>query len=779
MVLILTALSSCLDDNKERASFSFNASVEQLQDERKVRLVDEKWIYWEEGDAISIASDKSASGPMDTAYLSRPSGSAFAPSYNGVFVAPRLDATSRYFLALHPKSSYHRITISGTSPKCFSNVQMHLPSEQSYRNDTTFSRRLFPMVAWYGGDWQPGQDTSTAYNLNFHNLAGLVRLQFYNNTGSTHTIKSISIRSKNNAKQICGMFSVNNRYTNNPSLSPLGVAASGSGEDIHLITITPHGGVAFEQDRLLSFYLVMPAIHGMDSSENYTLTVTVTNTNNQSFSRDLTVPVRRNAITYCRAVEVTSFANHTTAIGLVGNGTAARPFKIYTAAELRLVRDSFAHPRADGYVYINGQRITESSCFKIMRSDITLSRNQWTRGIPRFRGIMSYSANIPGGGITIHSDKPLFESISDKGRIENITVICDTIVNNNTTRNYSPLCDTNYGWIVNCNFTTPPSDYESQWIRYYGNGNNSIAGICLFNNGIIQGCSSTGIAHLYNNSNFAGICYTNRSQGIIRECMISGPTKVVGAIKAGGVCLYNYGTIRNCYYDAQYTSGSTEWGAIAYYNGDEDHLSSTNTIVHCYMSESAIIHSDIVGGIVCNNYGTVNYCWTNGQLRGTVVGGIATYVRGGTLVNCFVDNDLWVLALKSSAQYGGAMAAVLSNGTIKNCYARIYRISHLDETSTYGTVVGNITGGTVNNCYAYETAYDATPTVQSLFYGANTSGSLTHCYLVRSTQSGVTTFANTSQGLSDLKDALNTNRPSGTPSSYTWINGPKLSPYSF
>ena len=773
----LLTLSACRPD-EHKASFTFNASVEQMHDDSKVRLVDEKWIYWEEGDRISIASDLTASGAMDTAFLQRPpNGSAFADNFNGVFVAPELNANSQYFLALHPKSPHHRVTISGTSPQCFSNVQMYLPPEQSYRDDYTFARHLFPMIAWYGGNWQPGQDTSNAYNLDFRNLAGLVRLQFYNSTGNSHTIQSVTIQSKNNAQQLCGMFSVANRYTHNPSLRPLNTDAAG--ENIHQLTITPTGGVTFAPDQLLSFYVVMPAIHGVDSSENYSLTITVTNSNNQTFSRDLTVAVRRNAITYCRALGVTNFANHTSTIGIVGNGTQQRPYKIYTAAELCQVRDSFATPRANGKVYINGQEVTENSYFVIMRSDILLHRTQWTRGIPRFRGHISYGANTAGGAITIRGNKPLFESILSNGIVEGITVKCDSIVNNNTTHNYTPFCDTNYGQIINCHFTTPATSSESNWLRYYGNGSNGMAGICVENYGTIRGSSCTGLAHLYNNSNFAGICLKNNNNGLIHECVTSGPTQIVGATRAGGICYQNYGNILNSYFDAQYTSGSTQWGGIAYYNGDENSLTATNTIRHCYVSESAILYTNIVGGITCHNYGTVDYCWVNGQLRGTTVGGIATYVHNGTLINCFVDNDFWILTLKASsaAHYAGSLAAVLTNGSIKNSYARIYQIHPLDATGIYGTVVGNISGGTVENCYAYETAYDVSPSTVVNFYGANNSGTLTHCNMVRSSQSGITTFANTTQGLNNLRDTLNAHLPSSTPTAYSWIDGPRLDYY--
>ena len=772
--MLLLSFSSCEEDKDKSATFNFNATLEQPSDgaNAKVRLVGEKWIYWEWGDQITVGSDMSGSEPVQgdlTAF-----GGDFS-DFNGAF-SSTLPYDSKYFFALFPHHSSN--AISSTSGRNFT-AQIYLNNTQAYRSgslgDYTFSKNVIPMCAWFGEDtWPP--------HLDFHSMAGIVRLQFYNNNGNT-SIKNITVTCNNN-KQLCGLFTVTNQYTYNPYLTP----ADNTAEN-RVITLTmPDGGLAFEHDSLRSFYVVLPATKGMDDSTAYDLTVRITNVNDNYCERNLTVPVRRNGITYTRALGITDFPNHTNVVSLVGNGTADRPFKIYSYDELLRLRNLLnSAPAADGYRHINGQRITANTHYCIMVSNITLDPSTWDGGIQHFVGHMTYMANASSTssstvnhGITNNTAYPLFESIDPDGVVEGLTVKCNNSNLRKQTDDYfSPFCRQNDGTMRDCHFTTP-----SGTIAFYGKavGGTCFASLCAINNGTIEASSASPIITLHTNSYFAGICY--RNNGTIRQCIAAAPMSVSAAAQAGGICFENYNVIEDCYSDQHYTSGSTNWGGICYHNN------TGRTIRHCYISASAIIQSSgTVGGIVAVNDGIVDYCWNDGSLRGSKVGGIAATVNNGRLINCFINDSALVLTLSSSAatHYAGGIAAEITDGSILNCYSLLYHVTHLGSLGKYGAVVGHVAGGTVDHCYGLETNA-ATPR----FYGDTVAGArrLSNCYLVTSvsSQDGVTgilpenTHAGDNNDLSELLTLLNTDVPSGGKS---WIRNtldnktaPELQPYT-
>ena len=772
--LLLTAFSSCKEEDKS-ATFTFNATLEQPSDSgnTKVRLVNERWIYWEGGDQITVGSDMSGSTPVQgdlTAF-----GGDFS-DFNGAF-SSTLPYDSKYFFALFPHHASNSISSAGGRNFI---AQIYLKNEQPYRSgaqgDFTFSKNVIPMCAWYGDEaWPP--------HLDFHSMAGIVRLQFYNGNGNTR-IKNITVTCTNN-KQLCGLFNVTNQYTYNPYLVP----AANTPENRVLTLTMPDGGLAFEHDTLRSFYLVLPATKGMDDSTMYALTVRITDMNDNYCERDLTVPVRRNGITYTRALGITDFPGHTNVVSLVGNGTEERPFKIYSYDELLRLRNLLnSAPAADGYRHINGQRITANTHYRIMVSNISLSSDSWDGGIQNFIGHMTYMANASSSasgtvhhGITNNTAYPLFESIEAGGIVEGLTVKCNNSNLRKQTDDYfSPFCRQNDGIIRDCHLTTPSGS-----ISFYGKavGGTCFAGICAINNGTIEASTTSPIITLHTNSNFAGICY--RNNGTIRQCIAAAPMSANQAAQAGGICFENYNTIEDCYSDQHYTSGSTSWGGICYHNNN------SRTIRHCYISASAIIQSsNTVGGIVAVNDGIVDYCWNYGSLRGSKVGGIAATVNNGKIINCFINDSALVLTLSSSAanHYAGGIAAEMTDGSIVNCYALLYHVTHLGSLGKYGSVVGHVAGGTLNHCYGLE-VNAATPR----FYGDTVSGErrFPNCYLVTSTssQEGVKSILpeNTHTGdandLSDLLGLLNTAIPDG---GKTWIRNtandktaPELQTYSY
>ena len=219
----------------------------------------------------------------------------------------------------------------------------------------------------------------------------------------------------------------------------------------------------------MSFYVVLPAYHGMDTTSNYRLKMTVYNGTGKKCSKTFTVSTRRNGITYMRAINITAF-DETAGTGspvLVGNGTSTRPFKIYSAADMVYLRDCYNDTTLGTPRTINGQSITKDTYIRIMRSDIILtSENEsdpgyWNMGIKDFRGHLTYYTNAPGvtHGITNRANHPLFQNITSEGYVNDLNVICDRNIsiaaNAIEETDYSPLCHTNAGKITDCRAISP------------------------------------------------------------------------------------------------------------------------------------------------------------------------------------------------------------------------------------------------------------------------------------------------------------------------------------
>lgn len=788
----LLALTACEDDQVAR--YDFTATVEQMASENnnsKVYLLNEEWIYWEIGDMISIGCDQGIpettdGSPKGSAYLTGASGDY--ENYNGSF-ATTLNWGAKYFLSLHPYDAANVITQEAEGSANFTTIKLRLKPVQTYRNDEkgdyTFDRQVLPMVAWYGGEWT--SSPYTAFNLDFRSLAGLVRLQFYNKTTNANITSIVVTEISDSPKQLCGMFDVKNYKTYDPHLESAANTTENQTVTLSMPGATTEnpgsGSLAFATNDLKSFYLVLPAVAGRETTTSYKLQVTV-NTDRGSFTKNVTVPVRRNGITYLQAIGITEWDGTTsrTEPGLVGNGTQERPFKIYNIKDLRHLHQCFENPDGSGNVYINGQQVTADTWFRIMRSDIKLNNLNWPSGIKNFKGHMTYYSNAAGAGsrvthgITNRSCRPLFHSISAYGHVKGLAIVTDSLLDFNNLgsgSDYSPLCNTNYGTIEDCRNISPSSGVTDENKRFEGKtGQGSCyAGICVENRGTIVGCDCAVIRDLNNSSRFAGICYNNNT-GTIKACVLASPASISGATRAGGICYRNEGIVEDCYSDISYNNTaneSTNWGGIVYQNA----TGSSHIVRNCYLSANAIIRTrGNVGAIVCENNANVDYCRNeSSSLYGSNVGGIVATLAGGEVRNCYVDDSALFITLypASGTHSAGGIVAEQTGGSISNCYSLVkhFVVSSTDATGVYGTLVGRITAptATVNNCYALEVDA-ATPQ----FYGTKTNGTLTNCHLVGGTQPDVndciTTVNNTTLGT--LLTNLNANKPAN---GNTWLRG--------
>ena len=735
---------ACQKEKSGNDQFRFTATTEQLQnDDAKVQLVDEHYIIWEYDDEISIGSNTSGDTKNKAwLYYSAPDSPDWS-AYNGVFLTT-LPSNSEYFLGLHPYSDNNIISSSGGSS--FS-ATIDIPAAQTYRDDNTFDKQVFPMVAWYGGTWS--SDPYTPFNLDFHSLGAIVRLQFLNTTGAASAIRSITVTSPD--KQLCGLFTVNNYNTNDPHLTSLEPTKK-------TVTIDcGDAGVAFANNQLLTFYLVLPAFTGRDNTTRYSnLSITVTNTSSQSCSNTISyVNTRRNGITYMQALDIASWSS-TTSHTISGNGTADRPFKVYDIEDLKYLRDCYNGVART----INGQPITADTYIKLMRSDIELTTSNWLAGIRNFEGHFLTMNQQSHPGITNSCQNvPLFESIGADGEVVGLTVKCSGVNNLTNATGVSPFCGENNGRIIDCALTNKPgsSDYITSIFS-------SFAGICVTNNGTLQGCRCEGKIQGQSNKNFAGICLHNN--GTIVGCQAGDIILRDFSAQGAGICFENSATgiVKDCYFGSNITNSNADWGGIVYDN--------SGIVKHCYMSATGQIYtSKGVGGIVRNNIGAsslVDYCWVAGPLQGRTVGGIVDSLVNGEVRNCF-NNTSAMITVTSANSVGGGLVGYVKGGQVNNSYVNEITIIPRNVNAVIGGLAGVVTGGTFSYCYSYEDF--------NVFYGTSTAATYTQCYLVDGSQANITSIG--SSNFSTLTTNLN---GSGNSDYSTWVqptasSAPVLAPY--
>ncbi len=744
MGLVLLAAACEKEYGGRTRDITFNATIEQYgnpADEQKIILRNEQWIYWEIGDQISIASDKSASATLGD-LVNASAGTDFE-DFNGVFIAA-LPEESKYFLGLHPYDEHNVIECTSNSSN-FGTPTLYLAATQPLRHDSTFSRKVLPMVGWYGGHWD--EDDPTPFNLDFHNLGAIVRIQLFNATGADAIIDHITFTSVDEptkgivAKKLSGPFSVHDYTTENPYLREI------DGRGNPTVTITcGEDGLAFAQNALKSFYLVLPAFGGRETTTNLRITMDVVTKAGTHCIKTFTAPTRRTGVTYMNAMGVSAWSETGAAsAGLVGNGTASRPFKIYTINDLLYLRSCYNSN--DPVRRINGQPITANTHIKIMRSDIVLTHENWNVGIRDFIGHLTSASNSVNPGIIDSCvDAPLFENILSGGVVEGLTMKSAVTFNLISGTGVSPLCYSNAGTIKNCVITTIPGAASKTNLSSFS----SFAGICVNNTstGTIEGCRFEGKAEVQEGKNFAGICLQNT--GTLKGCQITSTATVSFASNnssAAGICYDNQtgGKVYDSYFAADITSSTVNWAGIVYDN--------SGTVEHCYFSSTGHIYtSKGVGGIVKTNKtgGKVDYCWLAGQLRGKVVGGIVDSLAAGQVINCFTRDNA-MITLQNATDVGGGLVARMTGGSIENSYVNeCYLLVH-DLNATFGGVVGKATGGTCSNCYDNENHH--------VFYGTTSGTTYNNCCLVDGSQASIGHF--TASKYEELQTFLNGNKPTG------------------
>lgn len=312
-------------------------------------------------------------------------------------------------------------------------------------------------------------------------------------------------------------------------------------------------------------------------------------------------------------------------------------------------------------------KLEEGEVTKLSHIDFN-SKNEYTLKkditVPEDFSIERFNCKISGGGkklilgrgasfgdlngsvkdvLIVSGGAPLFTSVTENGKIENVTVNVTADVE--TTGNTAFLAVTNYGSIdgVTVNVSGKFSAVSENEAELYFGGvvcNNSYKNLSFTKTayGTVENCTVnyggfTLSGETKANASFGGVAGLN--SGYVKNCSVTGSV-IADTVDVAGVCCVNNGVLSenvNCADIAQ-TSGAEGW-------------------------------SPIVCGIVLNNSYTAEYCQSTGKLSATSsyvsenspsasVAGIA-YLNSGSIVCCKVSGDIAVGC--GGIGYAGGIAA--------------------------------------------------------------------------------------------------------------------------
>ena len=206
------------------------------------------------------------------------------------------------------------------------------------------------------------------------------------------------------------------------------------------------------------------------------------------------------------------------------------------------------------------------------------------------------------------------------------------------------ICNKNFGVIYSC---------ESE--IYQGGGVDMLmaAGMCIFNNGSIIGCSFKGELASNNNRGVAGIAYYNNApHGLISDCVNYGQMEIflndegkAWWVGAGGICESNSGRIQRC----------VNKGTIIAANGDNS------------VNSGGIISSNQRGAIVdCYNMGEIITSNNSSSSQHVGVGGVAGYGYLSSIRNAFSIKNITINGTKTASLNG--VIGTNNQTEIENCY---------------------------------------------------------------------------------------------------------------
>lgn len=767
MWIVLASVSmavavSC--QREETIKMTLNATLEQPQGDNDNDSVgaknyltnEEQWIYWERGDEIGVGSSNGGGGngngtAPSTSTVTSGAGTRFAYFNTQMTTTP---GATDYF-AIYPRSSYmdEYVKVNNINvPYLLYPASMpYRPNSDGTDPDHSFGKNCFPMVAWFRPVVVGGE---TQADIDFHSVSGLVRFHLYSPSATAAKINSITFTSVAHddipARQISGKFMITNINQNAPYLEGTSSAAGDKTITMPFTDVpdearTIGGG---NSGKYMTFYLPLPAIvsgttgstHSSGSAAanqtKYAIQMVVSS-DKGTFTRGMTVTIRRNSIMKMQALGIEDWTNSTNSVGLVGCGTQERPFQIYDVADMRLVRDAFRTAATNNVApVINGVTVTGDTYFKVSRTDIVLNPDNWqpsgshSAGIENFIGHFICSTNAPTTfGISNTSEYPLFESIGTNGVVEYATVRGTIVYDRSTSVPFSPLCNVNNGTMSNChNMCSVASNgarLAGLCVTNHGTiiaGANygtlttgtsegtAVAGLCLYNYGTVQGVEVSSAT--LTSQHVAGICLQNKSQGVVKDCIVtvSGTYGIPTGAYCGMVVYDNEAgaTVDNCFVQGQSSTRSSIGGIV---------FNNMGTINYC-RSDLAMTVAKAGAGIAVNQFGTaaeIRNCFTRSKsmriVASEAAAGIVCYLKGGAVRNCYNrasaekgDNDAVAASIVAVLGACGDTTDAITLANIYNSSDNFFGVTA--ERIINDVHLNNITQGitpvTFTNCYDYK-----------------------------------------------------------------------------
>lgn len=175
------------------------------------------------------------------------------------------------------------------------------------------------------------------------------------------------------------------------------------------------------------------------------------------------------------------------------------------------------------------------------------------------------------------------------------------------------------------------------------------------------------------------------SAGTVKNLTVIGT--VSGSSHVGGIAATSYGTVENCLFDGTVTTSSSSASA----GGIVGRASKGNRIVNCVntgdIKNTCTSYSSTlnIGGIVGYTYGTVENCYSTGNVSARTdrdtnkgIGGIAGQVYASAVLrNCYVTGAV----TGPKAGISPVVNLVASGATVENCY-------YLHAAGTGAAIVG-------------------------------------------------------------------------------------------
>ncbi|MCK5774089.1 MAG: hypothetical protein KAH57_09915, partial [Thermoplasmata archaeon] len=219
--------------------------------------------------------------------------------------------------------------------------------------------------------------------------------------------------------------------------------------------------------------------------------------------------------------------------------------------------------------------------------------------------------------------------------------------------------------------------YATGSVSGTGNGIGGLLGYSYL--GTISDCYATG--NVSGNDFISGLVGEN--YGSISDCYATGSAS--GREKIGGIIGSNNGPISNCSASGN-INGDVEVGGLVGYN--------TDRVSNCSATGSVSGTSDLIGGLVGNNYeGTILSCYATGNVNGTgtEIGGLVGSTDG-TIENCYATGSIG-----GDNYLGGLVGYNEGSGPVSNCYST-------GSVSGIGTEIGGFMGykessSTVEDCF--------------------------------------------------------------------------------